>query len=109
MVAATTFAAWLTTTKAGQQTVANTLNEIASLKGIRPQWSSIALVNKRLQQPMLESLIEKASASSEPRLSLVSSALQQAIGVAATSVALGQASPAKAAATLQKTMSSSSH
>jgi len=105
--AATTFVTWLTTTRGGQQVVANTLNEIASLKGVSPQWQSVALVNKRLQEPMLTSLIARASSSSEPRLSLVSSALQQAIGVAATSVALGQATPKQAAETLQKTMTSS--
>jgi raffinose/stachyose/melibiose transport system substrate-binding protein len=106
--AATTFATWLTTSKAGQQTVANLLNDIPSLDGIQPDWSTVKLVNGAVQEPNLQQLIKSTSTSSEPRLSLVSANLQQAIGVASTTVAAGSATPAQAAATLENTMKSQS-
>ena len=43
--AATTFALWLATSEDGQQAIANTLNDIPSLKGVQPQWDDIDLVN----------------------------------------------------------------
>ena len=43
--AATTFAVWLGTSTAGQQQVANALDDIAALKGIEPNWSNISLVD----------------------------------------------------------------
>ena len=104
--AATTFATWLTTSRAGQQEVGNLLNDIPSLKGLQPDWNSVKLVNDAVQRPVLQKLIATTAASSEPRLSLVSANLQQAIGVASQSVASGKATPAQAAATLQKTMQS---
>jgi raffinose/stachyose/melibiose transport system substrate-binding protein len=99
--AATTFAVWLGTSVAGQQEVANALDDIASLKGIQPNWSNIQLVDPSVQQPSLSKLITQAVSSSEPRLATVSPNLQLAIGVASTTVASGSATPAKAAATLQ--------
>jgi hypothetical protein len=48
-------------------------------------------------------LISTAGTSNEPRLATVSADLQQAIGLASTTVAGGKASPARAAATLQAT------
>jgi raffinose/stachyose/melibiose transport system substrate-binding protein len=102
--AAETFVTWLTTTKDGQQLVANILNDIPALKGVQPQWSDIKLVDQSSQQPNLQNLIKETSTVTEPRLSLVSTKLQQAIGDASTTVAAGKATPAQAAATLQKTM-----
>ncbi len=99
--AATTFAVWLGTSTAGQQQVANALDDIAALKGVQPDWSQIALVNPSAQQAALSKLITNAVASSEPRLATVSPNLQLAIGVASTTVAAGSATPAQAAATLQ--------
>jgi raffinose/stachyose/melibiose transport system substrate-binding protein len=99
--AATAFAVWLGTSKAGQEQVANALNDIASLKGIAPDWAQISLVNSSVQQPALSKLISDAVASSEPRLGTVSPNLQLAIGTASTTVAAGSATPAQAAATLQ--------
>jgi raffinose/stachyose/melibiose transport system substrate-binding protein len=99
--AATTFAIWLGTSTAGQEQVANALDDIASLKGIEPNWSAISLVNAGMQQPALSKLIASAVTSSEPRLATVSPNLQLAIGVASTTVAAGSATPAQAAATLQ--------
>jgi raffinose/stachyose/melibiose transport system substrate-binding protein len=99
--AATTFAVWLGTSVAGQEQVANALDDIASLKGIQPKWSNISLVSPAVQQAALSKLITNAVASSEPRLATVSTNLQLAIGVASTTVASGSATPAQAAATLQ--------
>ena len=99
--AATKFAVWLGTSTAGQQQVANALDDIAALKGIQPNWSNTGLVNPSLQQAALSQLITKAVSSDEPRLATVSTNLQLAIGVASTTVASGSATPAQAAATLQ--------
>ena len=99
--AATTFAIWLGTSTAGQDQVANALDDIAALKGIQPKWSNIALVSPSVQQAALSKLITHAVSSSEPRLATVSTNLQLAIGVASTTVASGSATAAKAAATLQ--------
>jgi raffinose/stachyose/melibiose transport system substrate-binding protein len=99
--AATTFATWLGTSKAGQQQVANALDDIASLKGVLPDWSGISLVDSGAQQSSLSKLISSAVDSSEPRLATVSPNLQLAIGTASTTVAAGSATPAQAAATLQ--------
>jgi raffinose/stachyose/melibiose transport system substrate-binding protein len=99
--AATTFAVWLGTSTAGQEQVANALDDIAALKGIEPNWSNISLVNSSTQQAALSKLITNAVSSSEPRLGTVTPNLQLAIGVASTTVASGSATPAQAAATLQ--------
>jgi raffinose/stachyose/melibiose transport system substrate-binding protein len=98
--AATTFAVWLGTSTAGQQQVANALDDIASLKGVVPNWSNIDLVDPSMQKPALSKLITNAATSSEPRLATVSPNLQLAIGTASTTVASGSATPAAAAATL---------
>ena len=106
--AAETFATWLTTSTAGQQVVGNLLNDIPSLNGVQPDWTSVALVNGSVQQSNLQQLIKSTSVSSEPRLSTVSANLQQAIGVASTTVAAGSATPAQAATTLANTAKSQS-
>jgi ABC-type glycerol-3-phosphate transport system substrate-binding protein len=99
--AATTFAVWLGTSMAGQEQVANALDDIAALKGVQPDWSNVSLVNSGVQQAALSKLITNAVQSAEPRLATVSTNLQLAIGVASTTVASGSATPAQAAATLQ--------
>jgi ABC-type glycerol-3-phosphate transport system substrate-binding protein len=104
---AETFASFLTTTQKGQQAVADTVAEITSLKGVSPTWAKVDFVDRAVQQPMLEQLIAKSLASTEPRLSLVSAKLQQAIGDASQTVASGKATPEEAAKTLQQTMGSS--
>jgi raffinose/stachyose/melibiose transport system substrate-binding protein len=104
--AATTFATWLTTSTAGQQQVGNLLNDIPSLDGVQPDWSTVTLTNNSAQQPNLQQLIKNTAVSTEPRLSTVSANLQTAIGVASTTVAAGSATPAQAAATLQNTAKS---
>jgi raffinose/stachyose/melibiose transport system substrate-binding protein len=104
--AATAFATWLTTSTAGQQEVGNLLNDIPSLDGVQPDWSTVTLTNNSVQQPNLQQLIKDTAVSAEPRLSTVSANLQTAIGVASTTVAAGSATPAQAAATLQNTAKS---
>lgn len=99
--AATTFVTWLTTSVKGQQAIANALNDIPALNGVKPQWADIQMPSKGTQQAPIQKLIEQAGSVSEPRLSLISANLQTAIGVASTTVAAGQATPAQAAATLQ--------
>ncbi len=99
--AAVTFATWLGTSTAGQQQVADALDDIAALKGVQPNWPTISLVQSGAQQPVLSKLISGAVTSDEPRLATVSPDLQLAIGSASTTVASGSATPAQAAATLQ--------
>ena len=81
---------------------------LTAIVGIQPDWSTVTLVNGSVQQPNLQQLIKSTSTSTEPRLSTVSANLQQAIGVASTTVAAGSATPAQAAATLEHTMKSQS-
>ena len=99
--AALTFVTWMTTTKEGQQLVADGLNDFPSLRGITPDWSSIQLVDPSVQLPIISKLIDQTSAVTEPREAPLNAQMQQAIQVAATTVAAGQATPAQAVATLQ--------
>jgi ABC-type glycerol-3-phosphate transport system substrate-binding protein len=99
--AATTFVTWLTTSKEGQQKVANLLNDIPALTSAQPDWASVKLVNPQVQQPVLEKLITDAGKSTEPRLATVNADVQTAIGDATTTVAAGKASPEEATTTLQ--------
>lgn len=99
--AATTFVTWMTTRRAGQQLVANGLNDFPSLKSISPDWKTIQLVNPKVQLPVISKLIEQTSSVTEPREAPLNAAMQQAIQVAATTVAAGQATPAQAVQTLQ--------
>lgn len=99
--AALTFVTWMTTSKEGQQLVANGLNDFPSLRGISPDWQSIQLVDPAAQLPVISKLIDQTSSVTEPREAPLNADMQQAIQVAATTVAAGQATPAQAAATLQ--------
>ncbi|PVU84351.1 carbohydrate ABC transporter substrate-binding protein (plasmid) [Cellulomonas sp. WB94] len=87
--AATTFALWLTTSEAGQQAVANTLNDIPALKGVTPQWDQIDLVNPDKQKAALQSYTEAAGAATEPRFATVSADLNTAFRDALIGVASG--------------------
>jgi maltose-binding protein MalE len=94
--AATTFATWLTTSQAGQQAVADTLNDIPALKGVTPQWDTIDLVSPEKQRDALQAYTEKAGAGTEPRFASVSADLNSAfrdalIGVASGEVAIPDA------------------
>jgi raffinose/stachyose/melibiose transport system substrate-binding protein len=98
--AATTFAVWLGTSEKGQQIVANALNDIPSLTSVQPDWESIEIVNPDVQRPKLEALYERAATVTDNRL-LPNSELADAIGVAATTLAAGDATPEDATNTLQ--------
>lgn len=99
--AATTFALWLATSEAGQQSVANTLNNIPSLKGVQPQWDSIDLVNPEGQLAALQELTDIAGASTQPRFASVSADLNTAFRDALIGVATGDVSIEDALANLQ--------
>jgi raffinose/stachyose/melibiose transport system substrate-binding protein len=102
IAAATTFATWLGTSKVGQQEVANVLNDVPALNSALPDWNTVKLVDRSVQQPALQRLIDASKKATEPRLSDVSDDLQIVIGDASTTVALGKATPAQAAAALEK-------
>ncbi|MGP4975437.1 ABC transporter substrate-binding protein [Brachybacterium tyrofermentans] len=76
--AATTFAVWLATSEAGQQAVADTLNDIPSLTGVQPNWDAIELVDPEAQSEALKALTERAAAATEPRFGTVDSTLNDA-------------------------------
>ena len=69
--AAKTFVLWLTTSEAGQQAVANTLNDIPALSGVQPEWDGIELVNTEVQRPLLMEYSDHASASTQPRYATI--------------------------------------
>ena len=94
--AATTFALWLTTSEAGQQAVANTLNDIPSLIGVQPQWEQIDLVNPDAQLDALKEYTDIAGAAPRPRFASVSADLNSAfrdtlIGVASDAMSIEDA------------------
>jgi ABC-type glycerol-3-phosphate transport system substrate-binding protein len=99
--AATTFALWLSTSDGGQQAVANTLNNIPSLKGVQPQWDQIDLVNPEAQLDSLKELTEIASAATQPRFATVSADLNTAFRDALIGVATGDVTPEQSLENLQ--------
>jgi ABC-type glycerol-3-phosphate transport system substrate-binding protein len=99
--AALTFSVWMGTSKAGQQVVADALNDLPSLKAVTPNFDNITLVDPE-QKATLQSLIKESFAASQPRQRYISNNMTTAISVAATSVAGGQATPEDAAKTLQQ-------
>jgi raffinose/stachyose/melibiose transport system substrate-binding protein len=101
IAAATTFVTWLGTSQAGQQLVANLLNDVPALNSAKPAWNQIQLVNATAQQGPLQTMLDSAAKATDPRFANVSADLQTAIGEASTTVAAGKASPEQAAATLQ--------
>lgn len=103
IAAAKTFAAWLGTTQAGQQAIANSLGSFPSLLSVKPDWSAVGLVDPSVQQAPIQALIDAAGKITEPRLGILSQDMTNAVGVAATTVGAGQATPAQAAKTLQDT------
>jgi len=100
--AATTFALWLATSPAGQQAVANTLNDIPSLKGVQPQWDNIKLVNPAAQLKTLQDYTDTASSADQPRFATVSADLNTAFRDALIGVATGKVSIKDALANLRK-------
>lgn len=101
--AAKAFVAWVTATKSGQQQVANGLDEVPSMLGIRPDYSKVKLVNPSVQEPLINNMIKEVSSAKETRFTLVSAQQIQALFVALTSTLSGT-SPNAAAQTLQSTL-----
>ena len=100
--AAETFVKWMTTSKEGQQAIADQLNDLPSLKGVVPNFDAIKLVDPAAQKAPVQDLITKVGDITEPREALLSADVQTGILAAATSVATGKATPQAAADTLQK-------
>jgi len=100
--AAETFVRWMTTSTAGQQVVADQLDDIPSLQGITPNAHEIQFVDPTAQTQPLADYLKKAETVSEPREALLSADVQTAILAAASSVATGGATPQQAANTLQQ-------
>ncbi len=101
--AAETFVTWLTTSQAGQQAVADQLNDVPALKGIEPNFEEIKFVDPAKQEAPVKELLAKVATVEQPRFALLSQDLTDAFFAAATSVAPGKATPEEAANTLQKT------
>lgn len=99
--AATTFVTWLSTSQAGQQSVANTLNNIPALHGVTPDWDQIDLVDPDAQAEVLSAYSEQAAAATQPRFASVSSELNTAFRDALVGVAGGDVSVPDALQTLQ--------
>jgi raffinose/stachyose/melibiose transport system substrate-binding protein len=100
--AAETFATWLSTSKAGQQSVADQLNDVPALKGVEPDFEKITFVNSATQAAPVKELLAKVATVTQPRFALLSQDVQDAIFQAATSTATGKSTPQEAADTLQK-------
>ena len=100
--AAETFVTWLTTSKAGQQAVADQLNDVPALKGVQPDFEKIKFVDSATQEAPVKELLTKVTTVTEPRFALLNQDVQDAILQAATSTATGKATPQQAADTLQQ-------
>ncbi len=104
--AAKTFALWLGTSQEGQQDIANSLDEMPSVKGVGTDWNSIALTDPSAQSAPIKEYFDAAANATEPGGSIVSADLEAAIELATTTVAGGNATPEKAMQTLQSTADS---
>lgn len=102
--AAETFATWLTTSQAGQQAVANQLNDVPALKGIEPNFEEIKFVDPAIQEAPVKELLAKVATIEQPRFALLSQDHTDAFFAAAVSVATGKATPEEAANTMNKTI-----
>ncbi len=105
VAAAKTFAVWLGTSEAGQQAIANSGGDIASLLSAKPDWPAVGLVDPAVQQAPIQALDTAAGKITQPRLGILTQDMTNAVGAAATSVGAGQASPKQAAQTLQDAFS----
>jgi ABC-type glycerol-3-phosphate transport system substrate-binding protein len=101
IAAAETFATWLGGSKAGQQVIANNLDEDPVLAGITPDYGSVPLVNAKEQTPYLDWLSKYTSNVTEARLANISGTLDQALLDSASTTLGNKATPAQAAQTLQ--------
>ncbi len=81
--------------------VANTLNDIPSLKGVQPQWDNIKLANPAAQLKTLQDYTDTASSADQPRFATVSADLNTAFRDALIGVATGKVSIKDALTNLQ--------
>ncbi len=102
--ASTTFVTWMTGTKEGATTVANTVDLIPNLVGIQPKWDEIGLVDPSVQGPALEALWKRNSRPDEWRGQYATPEAGQALDFAVTSILEGSATPQEAADLVQKTL-----
>lgn len=65
--AAKTFLTWLTTTKEGQQDVANAIDLVPALVGVQADWKNLGLVSPDIQIPAFSKLFTDAAAAPESR------------------------------------------
>jgi raffinose/stachyose/melibiose transport system substrate-binding protein len=103
--AAETFAKWLATSTVGQQYVANQLEDLPSLKSVTPNYAAAGIVDPGLQLSAVKNLAATVGSVTEPRESLLSSAMQNGNGgilSAAQGVATGSETPQAAAKALQQ-------
>jgi raffinose/stachyose/melibiose transport system substrate-binding protein len=77
--AATTFAVWLGHSKEGQQAVTNSLDSLATLNGITPQWDKIQLVDPKRQRPALQEVTKQLDSAKDSRSFGLSAEVSQAI------------------------------
>ncbi|HEY4267498.1 MAG TPA: ABC transporter substrate-binding protein [Galbitalea sp.] len=101
IAAAETFATWLGGSKAGQQVIANNLDEDPVLAGVTPDYGAVPLVNAKEQTPYLDWLSKYTSNVTEARLANISGTLDQALLDSASSTLGNKATPSQAAQTLQ--------
>jgi raffinose/stachyose/melibiose transport system substrate-binding protein len=102
--AAETFVTWLTTSQAGQQAVADQLNDVPALNGIEPNFEEIKFVDPAVQEAPVKELLAKVATVTQPRFALLTQDHTDAFFAAATSTATGKSTPEEAANTLQKTI-----
>lgn len=79
---AKTFVQWMTMSETGQQNVVNALDLLPALQGVAPDWDSIELVDKAVQQPAIEQLIADSNATTQSRQWQVTEMTSRAIVVA---------------------------
>lgn len=99
--AATTFALWLSSTKAGQQLVADRLTDYPALESVSTNWAQDSLVDPTVQEPALKALGERVNAVDQARQANLPAAMIQALVTADQAVIGGQSSPEQAAASVQ--------
>jgi raffinose/stachyose/melibiose transport system substrate-binding protein len=65
--AAKTFITWLSTTKEGQQKVADAIDLVPALVGVQADWDNLGLVSPDIQIPAFQKLFSDAAAVKESR------------------------------------------
>ncbi|MDR0416083.1 MAG: ABC transporter substrate-binding protein [Propionibacteriaceae bacterium] len=103
--AATLFAVWMATSATGQQEIADSMSTTPSQKDVVPNWDAMNLAFPGSKQNLVD-LYTWAGDATEPRVSAIPADLNDAIQIAASTIAGGNATPAEAAQALQNTADS---